>query len=163
MLLLIIMNSLWKYIIAISITAVVVHIGTYSWVNNKAKSDQKELNNQLSNLQSKENNLIKEITLINKIIQADANDQTMIHVALLSYQGANLIGNNDPLKITSFKTSGDYARFSAVATSAQLDPTVGYAKKVNGNWQILVFGTGGDPTKFYTDNNIPQDLRDTGY
>ena len=80
--------------------------------------------------------------------------------AIVSYNSA-LEGR---FKLSTAQLSGDFARFSIEPLpGVQLDPAFGFAQKINGQWKIIDLGTGGDPTSFYKQYNIPHELRDAGY
>jgi hypothetical protein len=66
-----------------------------------------------------------------------------------------------PHTLTIDKQSGNYLRFHVTPKpGVELDPAFGFAEKQHGQWTILNIGTGGDPTVFYNEYNIPEDLRD---
>lgn len=81
-----------------------------------------------------------------------------------SLEDYNLNIKNYPQSLTITGTSGNFVRFStAPKPGVDVDSAFGFAEKKSGQWQILMYGTGGDPTEFYRKYNIPNELRDEGF
>lgn len=86
----------------------------------------------------------------------------VITEAIEDYTAPTIKPGSLHVEITGIKD--DFVRFSVdPKPGIELDPAFGFAHKENGNWKILSLGTGGDPTLFYKQYNIPKELRDKGY
>lgn len=152
-----------RYVVLAVVLSAAIASSIVYVIQNKQSNDTK------ASLQAQINSLTSDLASAKslKATSASESEQEAVHSALLLYlqsQGAGA-AQKDPMVITAFKQSGDFARFSSKPAIYinELDPAFGFAKKTGGNWTILTFGTGGDPTQFYQQNNIPKDLRDAGY
>lgn len=98
---------------------------------------------------------------INEIFLSDSDLEQEI---LLALEESNPTLKEYPVAVTIVGTSGNFVRFgTAFQPGVELDPAFGFAEKVSGKWKIINYGTGGDPTEFYRQYNIPKELQGSGY
>lgn len=69
-----------------------------------------------------------------------------------------------PLTLKISGKTDNFVRFYITPDAGVgLDSGFGFAQLQNGEWKIINFGTGGDPTDFYKKYNVPKELRDKAF